>query len=149
MYCTPSLSQRLGKAADTKIVIIYAYFVIFLFLSNTRGAVLFSEIDSYNAAVNSQFLCEATGYVPGKCSREMLEQYSHPSLNMAFYITSAMQPIVLLLYLFNCRTLKVKLKGMKAAKVVRSLSSTKFITGSSIHLWQHPYPTSGSYCQFN
>ena len=111
-----------------KITIIYAYFVVFLSIINSQEAVLFAEEDSYRNAVDSYFLCEAVGHVEGRCSRESFEQYSHPLLEIARYIALTLFPVVVLLYLINCKSLKTKLKEMKVIKVLRSFSSSQTAT---------------------
>ena len=114
-----------------KITFIYAYFVVFLLIINSQKAVLLSERDSYRDAVNSYFLCEAVGYVPGRCSRETFEQYFHPLLSISREIINTFMPALLLLYLFNCNTLKENMKKMKVLKTLRSLSSGRSTSESS------------------
>ena len=106
-----------------KITIIYGYFVLFLSILYSQQAVLLAEKDSYRDAVNSYFLCEAVGHVEGKCSRESFEQYSHPLLEIACYIALPLLPIITLLYLINCRSLKATVKEMTGTKLLRSFTS--------------------------
>ena len=113
-----------------KITIIYIYFVIFLLLINSQDAVFISQRDSFMDAVNSYFLCEAVGYVPGRCSRETLEQYSHLLMKIVRHIMHIFLPTILLLYLINCRNLKANVKEMKVIKVLRSVSSRGPTTSS-------------------
>ena len=117
--------QNGGQAAEVKITIIYTYFVIFTSIINSQEAVVFAERESYMDAVDSYFLCEAVGHVKGKCSRESFEKYSHPLLDIARYISLSLLPVVILLYLINCRSLKVKVKKMKVVRLLRSLSSNQ------------------------
>ena len=113
----------MGSSANTKITIIYAYFVIFLLFVKYQRAVLISERDSYRGAVNSYFLCEAVGYVPGRCRQETLKQYSRPLPTTACKIVNIVLPTLFLLYLFNCTTLKARVKEMEVIKMLRCFSS--------------------------
>ena len=117
-----SLLQNGVQAAEVKITIIYAYFVVFLAILISQEAVVLAERDSYRDAVDSYFLCEAVGHMEGRCSRESFEQYSHPLLDIARYIALTLLPVAVLLYLINCRSLRAKVKEMKVIKVVRSFS---------------------------
>ena len=123
--------QRVGQKAEAKISFIYVYFVIFLSLGKTLHAILLSERDSYRDAVNSYFLCEAVGYVPGRCSRETFEQYSHPTLSILHTIMNFSSPFIMILYLINCRALKAKVKESKAMTALKSSYSKRFTTSSS------------------
>ena len=106
-------------------MIIVTYLVVFLVLLNIQDAVLIAEQDSLRDAVNLYFLCEAVGHVPGKCNRESFEQYSHPLLNIVFYVASFFLPAVMLLYLINCRLLKEKVERTKFIKTLRFFSERK------------------------
>ena len=116
---TPFPLQRKGHIAEVKITIIFAYFLVFLLLVNSRGAVYIAEGGSFKDAANSYFLCEAVGYVQGKCSRESFEQYSYPLLDITFYITALFLPIVPLLHLINCRILKESIEQLTIVKIIR------------------------------
>ena len=89
---------------------------------------MYAERESYMDAVDSYFLCEAVGHVKGRCNRESFEQYSHPLLEITRYISLTLLPIVILLYLINCESLKAKVKEMKVVKLLRSLSSNQAST---------------------
>ena len=122
----------MGQRAEAKISVIYVYFVIFLLIIKTQEAVFLSERDPYRDAVNGYFLCEAVGYVPGKCSRETFEQYSHPALNISENIISSFIPSVMLLYLFDCRALKAKVKESKVIRTLWSVYSRRSAISSNI-----------------
>lgn len=120
---TPFFWQRKAKTAEIKITIILGYLVVYLLFINSHEAVYLAQRAAFQDAVNSYFLCEAVGHVPGKCSRESFEQYIYPLLNIVFYVANLFLPIVMLLYLINCRILKEHLKKLKIIKTVLSLSS--------------------------
>ena len=123
--------QRVGQRAEAKISCIYVFFVIFILLSKTHDAILLSERDSYRDAVNSYFLCEANGYVPGRCSRETFEQYSRPTLSIFRTVMRFFVPLMIVLYLFNCRALKAKAKKINAVRTLRSVCSRRAAFSSS------------------
>ena len=123
--------QRVGQRAEAKISVIYVYFVIFILLAKTHDAVLLSEKDSYKNAVNSYFLCEAVGYVPGRCSRGTFEQYSHPTLSISRNLMSFLLPFIMVLYLFNCRALQAKVKEIKVMRTLRSVYSRRFAVSNN------------------
>ena len=114
--------QKRARTAEGKVMIIVAYLVAFLVLLNIQDAIFIAERDLLEDAVNSYFLCEAVGHIPGKCSRESFEQYSHPLLNIFFYITNFFLPAVMLTYLINCRMLREDLEKIKVIKTLRSIS---------------------------
>ena len=119
-----SLQQR-SFQAELKLVILLVYFTVFLLSVNTVLAVFFAEKDSFINAVNDYILCEAVGYVSGKCSREEFEQYTHPIVNMLFYIINFLLPVVNLLFTINCRILKDRIEQTKVFKALKALSTTK------------------------
>ena len=121
----------MGQRAEAKISFIYVYFLIFHLLVKTYEAILLSERDSYRDAVNNYFLCEAVGYVPGRCSRETFEQYSHPILKISSNIMSFFLPFIMVLYLFNCRALQAKVKEIKAIRTLRSVYSRRLATSKN------------------
>ena len=122
MFCH-SLQQK-SFQAELKLVILLVYFTIFLLSVNTLLAIFLAEKDSFKNAVNDYILCEAVGYVSGKCSREEFEQYTHPILNTLFHIIYFLLPVVNLLFAINCRILKDRIEQMKVFKALKALSTT-------------------------
>ena len=100
--------------AEVKIIISSSYFMVFILIVNSQDAVFVAERASLEAAVKSYVLCEAVGYVPGKCSRESIEQYSYPLLNIVFYFSAFLVPVVELLFVINFTNLKKKVGWLKA-----------------------------------
>ena len=115
--------QRKQCTAEMKIVTVFTYFMIYLILINSYSALFTAEFEPLRNAINSHFLCEAVGYVPGRCSRESFEQYSHPLLNIAVYIGTMLLPVVHLLFIINCRVLKEKIEKLKVIQSLKSTSS--------------------------
>ena len=110
--------------AELKITIVYTYFLLLTWSVLCLDAVYVAEQDVLEEAITSYFLCEAVGHVPGRCSRETLEQYSHPLLNIAIYnILSFFVPIVNLLFVINCRSIRESIKKLRIVQTLRSVSS--------------------------
>ena len=118
-----SALQQKERTAELKIMFVFVYFMVFLIVLNCREAVYSAQYNAFKNATNSYFLCEAVGYVPGKCSREVFEQYSYPLLNIVFYVTALLVPVVNLLFVINCRILKENIKQLKIVRSLKSLSS--------------------------
>ena len=115
--------QQKERTAELKIIFVSAYFMVFLIVINIREAVYIAEYENFQNATNNYFLCETAGYVPGKCSREALEQFTYPLLNIVFYITALFVPIVNLIFVINCRILKENVERLKIVQSLKSLSS--------------------------
>ena len=110
--------------AELKITIVYAYFMFLTWSLLCLDAVYAAEKEVLDNAITSYFLCEAVGHVPGKCSRETLEQYSHPLLNIAIYnILVLFIPIVNLVYVINCRSIREGITRFRIVWTLRSVSS--------------------------
>ena len=59
-----------------------------------------------DAAIQSYFLCEATGHMSGNCSRETFEMYSNEYQESVFLILLMLIPLVNLIFVVNCRQIK-------------------------------------------
>ena len=116
--------QRRGQTAELKIMIVFAYFLMFLILVNCRDALYVAQRESFRDAVSNYFLCEAVGYVPGKCSREALEQFTYPPLSITFYAMAFLMPVVFLLFVINIRTLKEQVEKLPLIRSWKSQSSS-------------------------
>ena len=49
------------------------------------------------------FACEASGHVPGRCSREVFEKYSYPYVAMVAYLLQGFVPVTHLNYVLDWR----------------------------------------------
>ena len=118
--------QKRVYNADTKIIIVFAYLLIYLLVVNFRGAIIIAWRESFRSITKPYFLCEASGHVPGKCSREFLENYSFgiSIVNFLYYIMNAMTPVVHLIFVINCRVLRQRMEQLKITKLLKSLSSS-------------------------
>ena len=114
--------QKKWCIAELKILVVLSCFIISLIVRNGHAAVIIAEFEPFRNAINSHFLCEAVGYVPGRCSRESFEQYSHPLLNITVYIMALCLRTVNLLFIINCRVLKENIQKVKLLQSVTSSS---------------------------
>ena len=93
--------------AEMKLAIVYTYYMFACWSALCLDAVYIAEKTLLEEAVKRYFLCEAVGYVPGRCSQETFEQYSHSLLDMAVYsLLMFFGPIVNLVFLINCRSMR-------------------------------------------
>ena len=110
--------------AELKITIVYTYFMLVTWFLFCLDAVYAAEKDVLEEAINSYFLCEAVGHVPGRCSRETFEQYSHPLLNVAIHnILLFFVPIVNLVFVINCKSIKEGITRLTIVWRLKSVSS--------------------------
>ena len=116
--------QQRQRTAEVKIVLIFSYFMAYLVMLHIRIAVFVAEFESFQSATNSYFVCEAVGYVPGRCSRESFEQYSHPIIQISLYILTLLLPTTNLLFIINCRVLREKVAKLKIIQSLQSLKSS-------------------------
>ena len=112
--------QKKRCIAELKIIVVLSCFIISLVVRNIHAAVNIAEFELFRNAIDSHFLCEAVGYVPGRCSRESFEQYSYPLLNITVYIMALSVRTVYLLFIINCRVLKEKILKMKLLQSVNA-----------------------------
>ena len=111
--------------AELKITIVYVYWMMLSWSLFALDAVYAAEKDVLEEAITSYFLCEAVGHVPGRCSRETFEQYSHPLLNIAIYnIPYVFIPIVNLVFVINCTAIRESTKRLSIVWRLKSVSSS-------------------------
>ena len=103
---------------------VFAYFLSYLVLVNCRNALSGAQRESFREAVTSYFLCEAVGYIPGKCSREALEQFTHPLLNITLDALAFFSPFSFLLFVINFRILKEQVEKLLLTLSLKSQSSS-------------------------
>ena len=90
-----------------------------------------AEKEALDGAISSYFLCEAVGHVPGRCSRETFERYSHRLLHiLIYYILPFFIPVVNLVCVINCKSIK---EGITWFTIVRRLKSESSKTPQSWH----------------
>lgn len=116
-------TQRKECQAELKIIIFFTYLLVYLLVVLCQDAVTIAWKEPYRNLTKSYFLCEAVGYVPGRCSREPLERYTYviSLLNCMYYIVTAFIPVIHLIFIINCRVLKQSVVRMT---VVRSLKTS-------------------------
>ena len=117
-----SFLQQKAYKAEMKLTIVYAYFLIFVLMGNFQEAIRIVWRESFKNATNSYFLCEAVGHVPGRCSRETIEQYSYQYslLNCLTNIMAFFIPVVNLMFVINCRIVRERTRKLKIMKTKTS-----------------------------
>ena len=115
--CVCFLQQK-AHAAEVKLGIYFAYYSIFVLAILCQHTVKIAWRESFINATNSYFLCEAVGHVPGRCSRETLEQYSYPLsvLDCVYRIMAVFVPMVNLVFVIKLRNLSARVRTLKVPK---------------------------------
>ena len=126
--------QRKSCEAEFKIIIFFSYLLVFSLVVFCRDAITLGLKESYRNLTKSYFLCEAVGHVPGRCSREPIEQYSYviSMMNCIYLMMNAFYPMIYLMFVINLRIVKESFLRMK---VVQSFKT------SSMKSSQPSYPT--------
>ena len=122
--------QRRSCEAEFKIVIFFTFLLVFLLVVLCQDTLIIAWQESYRNLTKSYFLCEAVGHVPGRCSREPVEQYSQviSMMNCLYYIMNAFYPTIHLMFIINFRIAKegfLKLKIVQSVKTTTSLKSSQ------------------------
>lgn len=101
-----------------KLTLVFAYFLVFVLVGNCQEAIRIVWKDSLKNATTSYFICEAAGYVPGRCSRDIIEQYSYQYslLNCLSHVMAAFIPVVNLVFVINCRIVKEHIRKLQVTK---------------------------------
>ena len=116
--------QHRGRTAELKIMMVLAYFLVFLVVVHCRNALFAAQRDSFREAVTSYFVCEAVGYVPGKCSREALEQFIHPLLGITVDVMLFFLPVSFLVFVINFRIVREQVEKLSLILSLKSQSSS-------------------------
>ena len=124
------LTQRKSCEAEFKIIIFFTYILVYLLVVLCQDAIIIAWQESFTNVTKSYFLCEAVGHVPGRCSREPIEQYSHviSLMNCIYYIMTAFTPIIHLMLVTNFRIAK---EGFLRMKIIQSFKTSSM--KSSLH----------------
>ena len=102
----------------------YIYYALLIWSLFSLDAVYAAERDLLEKAMHSYFLCEAVGHVPGRCSRETLERYSHPLASIAVYnVLLFFVPIINLVFIVNWRSIQESVRRLKVMQTLKSFSS--------------------------
>ena len=99
-------------------IIFGVYTMAFVSLITTNANKLIDGLTEY-------FACEASGHVPGKCSREVFEKYSYPYVAMVAYLLQGIVPITHLNYVLDWRAMW-NTKCLNC-QTVRAICSKKFL----------------------
>ena len=69
--------QRKACKAEFNIIVFFTYLLVYLMVALCQDAITIAWQEPYGNLTKSYFFCEAVGHVPGRCSREALEQYTY------------------------------------------------------------------------
>ena len=116
--------QHRGRTAELKIMMALTYYLIFLVVAVSQTSLFNAQIESFREAVTSYFLCEAVGYVPGKCSREALEYFTHPLLDITLNVMIIFLPCSFLIFVINFSIVKEQVEKLPLIRSLKSQSSS-------------------------
>lgn len=96
---------------EKKILIVLFFYAIFGVFVLAYFGVITDKSDNLGEAMISYFGCEATGYVPGKCSSlyESVQQHSLPYAVWFILLFLGLVPCVNLIFVVNWKFIKDKL----------------------------------------
>ena len=114
------------SAVETKTVVVFCSFIIFAVYNIIYLSVRKAHTEKLINGLRSYFECEAFGYTPGKCDREMFEQYTNPYARAMVYLLMSLIPLSVLIYVINWRSLKDSL-----SKICIFKTRTKYNLSSS------------------
>lgn len=106
------------RAAEKKLLLILVTFTIFGMYGLIEKVSVVVEMDSISSAVSNYFACEASGHVPGQCSREKFEKLAIPYLSgISYYFIFIIVPLTILVFVINWKSV---LEVMKCKRKVCS-----------------------------
>ena len=67
----------------------------------TFVALITTNANKFIDGLTEYFACEASGHVPGRCSREVFEKYSYPYVATVSYVLLGIVPLTYLNYVLD------------------------------------------------
>ena len=89
------------NGAEKKLLLVLLSVLVFGILISVYFTIFGATRRDFVIAVQKYFTCEASGHVPGKCSRDEVEKYSTPFLAMFSYISLVLFPLLSLNFVIN------------------------------------------------
>lgn len=94
---------------EIKISVILIYFSLFLGTSQTALTFVIRNIPSYVSELETYFLCESSGQLPGKVCERSFQRLGWEIVIVIAYIILGCYPVVQLIYVVNMKDLKQEL----------------------------------------
>ena len=89
--------------AEKKLMLIFCSFIVFGVYTTAFVSLItkHGNRSRFGNGLTEYFACEASGHVPGRCSREVFEKYSYPYVAMVSYLLLGSVPITHLNYVLD------------------------------------------------
>lgn len=98
------------KAAEKKVLLILVTFTVSGMYNLVGEVSVIVEKNPLYYAVTNYFACEASGHVPGQCSREEFDKLAIPYLSGISYFIFVAIPLTMLIFVINWKSVLVKCK---------------------------------------
>ena len=97
------INYKRFNGAEKKLLLVLSSVLVFGILISVYFTIFGATRKDFVIAIEKYIACEASGHVPGKCSRDEVEKYSTPFLAMFSYISLALVPLFSLNFVINWR----------------------------------------------
>ena len=95
-----------------KLLVYLLYYITFVVVALILIGVGLSTATPVLNAVDQYFVCEAPGYVPGKCDEKSFQRFSYSFSEPISVLVYMMFPVVHLLFVVNLSSLQKRLQQM-------------------------------------
>ena len=98
---------HLISTAEKKLLLVLSYYIIAGVSGLVYLAVFTVDIGMIRKTITGYFICEASGFVPGKCDRAQFEQFGAPWLQAITYLFIGSIPLVNVTFVMNFTAVKI------------------------------------------
>lgn len=99
-------SLQIGTA-EKKLLVALCYYMLVTALTQVTYVLTLKDFPTFVMNIFSYFICEKKGYDPDcPCSRSEFERFNYPTLTAFAYVTLALFPMCLLVFIVNIQELK-------------------------------------------
>ena len=98
-----------ASAAENKLLLLSIVFVLIALVIVFYASFMSATEDSAHQSRSDYFHCEAEGIGPEECDRSIFEQYNRTGFTIFTYLMLGAMPLAILLFVVNCRVMKLKL----------------------------------------
>ena len=108
-------------------MLIFCSFIVFGVYTMAFVSLVTTNLNRLIDGLTEYFACEASGHVPGRCSREVFEKYSYPYVSMVAYVLLGIVPITHLNYVLNWRAMCTWNTKQLNCQLVKNICLKKFL----------------------
>ena len=81
------------NSTERKLVILFIIYLTLYSVTFVDSAIYSARKFELSEALKDYFLCEAPGYIPGKCDRNIFKPYTSPVLTALLNISNGLLPL--------------------------------------------------------